>query len=245
MWILDTGCGQDLVQYDTLPKASRDTIERASSVRNLHTANGTSQATKVASLQIAHFMENIQPYVLPATPNVLSIGRRIRNDGFELHWSPFDQVPRVWDPDGSLIPVEVHGDIPYFRDTINLSLREEHRGEDAVPAASLQGNLKRGPRGQRDANPHRLRQPSTTQSKMRQARQTPNRIRTWLRCLVRRTKVMLQGNLQPPFMMCMLIHLIIGRHPIIATCSPTLRCVGIVTHASRLARREGVTRKVP
>ena len=84
MWILDTGCGHDLVQGDTLPKASRDMIERATSIRNLHTANGTSQATKVAALQVDHFMENIQPYVLPATPNVLSIGRRCRNDGFGL-----------------------------------------------------------------------------------------------------------------------------------------------------------------
>ena len=96
-------------------------------------------------------MENILPYVLTATPNVLSIGRRCRHDGFGFYWEPFAKVPRVVAPDGSPIPVEVFGDIPYFRDTINLSLREEHRGEDAVPAPSLKGNLQRRARKQCDA----------------------------------------------------------------------------------------------
>ena len=126
-------------------------IERAASARSLITANGTSQATEVAALQIDHFMENIQPYVLPATPNVLSIGRRCRHDGYGLFWEPFAKVPKVFAPDGSEIPVEVFGDIPYFRDTVNLSLREEHRGEDAVPAPPSGGNLLRTAAEQCDA----------------------------------------------------------------------------------------------
>ena len=125
--------------------------ERAASARSLITANGTSQATEVAALQIDHFMENIQPYVLPATPNVLSIGRRCRHDGYGLFWEPFAKVPKVFAPDGSEIPVEVFGDIPYFRDHVNLALREEHRGEDALPAAPSEGPLPRGTPKKRDA----------------------------------------------------------------------------------------------
>ena len=109
MWILDTGCGHDLVQGDTLPKASRVQIERARSARKLHTANGTSQATMVAPLQVDYFMENIEPYVLPSTPNVLSSGRRCRHDGYEFSWKPFAKTPELIAPDGTVVPVEVFG----------------------------------------------------------------------------------------------------------------------------------------
>ena len=127
-----------------MPKASRVRVERARSSRNLRTANGTSQATTVAPLQVDRFMENIEPYVLPSTPNVLSIGRRCRHGGYGFYWPPFAKTPEVIAPDGSEIPVKVFGDTPYFRDDINLSLREEHRGEDAVPVPRLEGNLLRG-----------------------------------------------------------------------------------------------------
>ena len=80
-------------------------------------------------------------YVLPAAPNVLSVGRQCSHEGYGFYWKHYASVPTVVGPDGAEIPVEVYGEIPYFRDVLDLSLREEHRGDDAVPATKLEGHL--------------------------------------------------------------------------------------------------------
>ena len=102
-------------------------------------------------MQIDYFMENIKPYVLQSTPNVLSVGRRCRHEGYGFYWEPYAPTPRMVSPAGIEVPVEIHGDIPYFRDVTNLSLRDQHRGKDAVPAATLEGNLQPSLARQRDA----------------------------------------------------------------------------------------------
>ena len=75
-WIVDIGSGNDLVQRNTLPKAMRDDIAPVETMWRFYTANGTCETDEVCLLQFDHFDEQIDPYVLPATPNVLTIGRR-------------------------------------------------------------------------------------------------------------------------------------------------------------------------
>ena len=99
VWILDTGCALDLVQEDTLPNGVRKWIEPADSGRTLLTAGGPSSTSKVVGLQIEDFGENILPCVMPQTPNVLSLGRRCRQDGYTFIWEAQADVPRLLNPD--------------------------------------------------------------------------------------------------------------------------------------------------
>ncbi len=51
----------------------------------LATTNGLVDGDKVVSQQIGELLEVAEPYVLDSTPDVLSIGRRCVEDGYEFH----------------------------------------------------------------------------------------------------------------------------------------------------------------
>ena len=59
-------------------------IEQGKKVR-LATANGETVSSEVLPLRLERLGEDILPYVLKSTPNVLSLGRRIIIDGFSFY----------------------------------------------------------------------------------------------------------------------------------------------------------------
>ena len=64
----------------------------------LATANGLVDGGKVVPQQIGEFFEEAEPYVLDSTPDVLFIGRRRVEDGYEFHWGPYSLHPHYDDP---------------------------------------------------------------------------------------------------------------------------------------------------
>ena len=59
--------------------------------------------------------EVVEPFVLPATPDVLSIGRRCVKSGWSFWWPAWSKRPVLYPPKGKGKPLylKVIGDIPY------------------------------------------------------------------------------------------------------------------------------------
>src|SRR5665648_227264 len=91
-WLVDTGCRYDLTTRASVPPSHQDLITDAIIPLTLSTATGLVSCTQVAGTQIGGFEEVAGPYLLDATPDVLSIGRRCVEDGCEFHWGPFSPV---------------------------------------------------------------------------------------------------------------------------------------------------------
>ena len=110
-WIMGTGCGSDLI--------SRAKVEdhklRRSKAKNpiqFQTANGNTKGTEVVNMNIVEFEEDVEPYVLPDTPSVLSIGRRCMHEGYHFIWLA-NKHPYMITPSRKLVALAVEDDIPY------------------------------------------------------------------------------------------------------------------------------------
>eukprot|EP00974_Lingulodinium_polyedra_P094223 9130304-Lingulodinium_polyedra.AAC.1 len=75
MWIIDSGCGRDLITESDAQQLKRF-IRRASGADHFRTASGLTRATDVAKLLVKEFGAEVELYILDSTPNVLSIGMR-------------------------------------------------------------------------------------------------------------------------------------------------------------------------
>ena len=115
VWLMDTGCGFDLVQksnVDHLEKAFRP----ASQVVRLNTANGETVVKEEISLKIPQLSESIRALILDSTPDVLSIGQRVVEKGYDFYWRhKYHNTPLLVTPSGQPIALEVSGNIPYLR----------------------------------------------------------------------------------------------------------------------------------
>ena len=113
LWLVDTGCGHDLVN---MPEASRAgcNMEEAKRPMYFQTANGTTATSKVAPIYISELGEEIHPHVLKETPPVVTVGRRTMSEGYSFVWCA-GANPYFLTPIGTKIELEVIGDIPYLR----------------------------------------------------------------------------------------------------------------------------------
>ena len=92
-WLMDTGCKYDLTTCAAVPPCLQDGIAEAIIPLTLSTANGLVSCNHVVITQIGELEEVAEPYILDATPDVLSIGRRCVEDGCEFHWAPILSPP--------------------------------------------------------------------------------------------------------------------------------------------------------
>ncbi len=99
-WLLDTGCRYDLTTRASIPTHQVDSVYTTTMPILLATANGLVDGDKVVSQQIGELLEVAEPYVLDSTPDVLSIGRRCVEDGYEFHWGPYSLHPTITTPQG-------------------------------------------------------------------------------------------------------------------------------------------------
>ena len=109
-WIMDTGCGSDLISKAKV----EDHNLRGSKAKNpiqFQTANGNTKGLDVVTMNIVEFDESVEPYVLPDTPSVLSIGRRCMQEGYHFVWLS-GKHPYLITPSGKLVALAVEDDIP-------------------------------------------------------------------------------------------------------------------------------------
>ena len=123
-WIVDTGCGNDLVCRKDL-RGHEHMFRHATHPQMLLTANGPTLADREIPLTIAKLAnEEISPYILDQTPNVLSMGRRCVLDNYSFWWPGGSLSPAFTRPDGETCFCVVRGYIPYLEDD----------GSDTAPA---------------------------------------------------------------------------------------------------------------
>ena len=110
-WIMDTGCGSDLISKAKV----QDHKLRRSKAKNpiqFQTANGNTKGLDVVTMNIVDFGESVEPYVLPDTPSVLSLGRRCMQEGYHFVWLS-GKHPYFITPSGKLLALAVEDDILY------------------------------------------------------------------------------------------------------------------------------------
>jgi hypothetical protein len=119
-WLCDTGCPFDLIGQPSIPLNSRSNAIKAKQAVTMETANGTISCDRVLQMQIIPFNENIEPYILEDSPDVLSIGRRCVDEGFSFHWEAGSLAPYFVDQFGKRITLETEAYVPYLPDSHNL-----------------------------------------------------------------------------------------------------------------------------
>ena len=110
-WLMDTGCGHDLVGKHEVPSWMQSFPSQSPVLFN--TANGLTNASEQVAFDVPSLNGKVQPYLLNSTPAVLSIGRRCAEDGFGFYWPPRG-TPVLETPDGQRLKLEVEGYIPYL-----------------------------------------------------------------------------------------------------------------------------------
>ena len=108
-WIADTGSAQDLVCSKMIPE---DLVYHLM-ILELITANGSQSPDQQASVHIDCIDKEVQPYVLPDTPAVISVGMRCIQDGWDFVWKSFSR-PYFKKQDGTKIKLEVKDYVPYL-----------------------------------------------------------------------------------------------------------------------------------
>ena len=101
MWLVDTGCGYDIVSKRETAKIKRF-LSKARCGITFHIANGATRTEDVANIYVKDLDENITPYVLDNTPPVLTVGYRCLEMGSTFVWLAGEN-PYFIRPDGNLV----------------------------------------------------------------------------------------------------------------------------------------------
>jgi len=82
-WLMDTGSAVDLVSVHDIPAKWEKSILTGGPKIKLSTANGFMLADKRIPLQVGSFGGiEVEPFLLPSTPPVLSVGKRCMEEGY-------------------------------------------------------------------------------------------------------------------------------------------------------------------
>ena len=138
-WIADTGSGEDIIGPGEVPEASLQNPIECEEAAHLITANGPIKVDKRVALECFALGENVQPLLLPDTPAVVSVGRRVMDMLYEFHWVPYSR-PYFVKPDGEVVWCSVEDYVPYLYDdaaaTAGLAAKPEIMKK--APPASVQ-----------------------------------------------------------------------------------------------------------
>ena len=109
-WLANAGSAQDLVCSKMIPE---DLVYHSHEPIELIAANGSQSADQQASVHIDCVDKEVQPYVLPDTPAVISVGMRCIQDGWDCVWKSFSRS-YFKKCDGPKIKLEVKDYVPYL-----------------------------------------------------------------------------------------------------------------------------------
>jgi hypothetical protein len=134
LWLIDTGCGHDLVSMKDLG-VDMANILVADRPLPFNTANGKTKATEQAPLYCAELDEELLPDILGSAPAVLSVGKRCMHLGYSCIWLA-GQKPYFVTPGGTIVHLEVKDDIPYIRVGSAECAPQDAAGTRRVPCAA-------------------------------------------------------------------------------------------------------------
>ena len=125
---MDTGSGHDIVTEAELSRADLSKAFDSVNGMSFTTANGLVDAGRQVPMQIPNLTESAEPFVMPESPPLLSVGRRCMLDGYTFIWKA-GKEPLLVRPDGQVVELVVDGFIPYINADANVRLP---RKEDTV-----------------------------------------------------------------------------------------------------------------
>jgi len=132
-YIADTGAGVHLRKWTPELQNASHPAQRL----DLTTANGKLESESAVFKPVEGLGE-IEFRILKSTPNVLSVGRLIREKKMTFYWT-YDQEPYFILPTGQQIKLEVRNDVPIFKES---KVKEIMDSLIACPAPSRRLRLK-------------------------------------------------------------------------------------------------------
>jgi len=132
-WIADTGRSQDLVP-DDYGYYSDNPIR-------MITANGENSSDKQGKVYVPQLGMTVDPYLVPSTPAVLSVGMRCVRDGFDFVWKgSLKEDPYFVKPNGERIDLTVKDYVPYITEKPGVvcapsAKRVSRVGEEPAPSS--------------------------------------------------------------------------------------------------------------
>ena len=90
---------------------------------------------EVVPLAISGLKENVEPYVLESSPDVLSIGRRCVELGYKFVWEPFSYEPYFITNYGDIVKLVSVNNVPYLCDQFNVTSNSYNLSELDVTGA--------------------------------------------------------------------------------------------------------------
>jgi len=126
---MDTGSGHDIVTENELSRAELSNAFDRGNGMSFTTANGQVDAALQVKMQIPHMKGHTEPYVMPESPALLSVGRRCMLEGYSFIWKS-GKSPLLVRPDGLVIDLTVQGLIPYI--SSDCRVRLPRQGDSAT-----------------------------------------------------------------------------------------------------------------
>ena len=118
---MDTGSGHDIVAESELSRAELSKAFDLGNGMSFTTANGLVDAAQQVKMQIPHMPEETNPFVMPESPALLSVGRRCMLEGYSFIWKA-GEAPFLVRPDGMIVDLQVEGLIPYISKSCSTRL---------------------------------------------------------------------------------------------------------------------------
>ena len=98
-WILaDTGASVDLANRKNMSDRERKSERKSEHSLSLQTAKGSTSANTQITRDLGKLGIKIQPHVLDDCPDVISVGRRCKREGFGFYWPPWSEKPYFTTP---------------------------------------------------------------------------------------------------------------------------------------------------
>ena len=113
-WLMDTACPADLIDEKHTSNIKRH-VRRNPNPPVFSTANGQTRPTMEVPITIPELNCDASPHVMKDSPNVLTIGYRVVEEGYGFRWDPYSRKPILIRPDGVEVELFVRGYCPYLR----------------------------------------------------------------------------------------------------------------------------------
>eukprot|EP00971_Amphidinium_carterae_P002216 43868-Amphidinium_carterae.2 len=110
-YVVDTGSGEDLIGDSAMSKHDWEHVRPSNSERRLATANGVVTCDRVLERNVGTINDTAEFLVLPESPSVLSVGKRVMNRGFSFVWWS-GTLPRLILPNGKELELALRHNVP-------------------------------------------------------------------------------------------------------------------------------------
>ena len=115
-WLVDSGTGNHLIWAKEIECRRKD-IVKSDEALNLRTASCITVADERIPVKMKRLNTEITPLVLEYTPNALSLGRLVVEEGFSFTWEAYQPSPLLHLPEGKTISLPTEHLVPYIEES--------------------------------------------------------------------------------------------------------------------------------